>query len=47
MGKYEVTQAQGRSMLGSNNSLLSGNHGSVLGSNPSMFDGCDDCPVEK
>jgi formylglycine-generating enzyme required for sulfatase activity len=69
IGKYEVTQAQwrsvmksnpsesrrwqvqGRSMLGSNNSLLSGYHGLSssnvgLGSNPSEFEGCDDCPVE-
>jgi formylglycine-generating enzyme required for sulfatase activity len=31
MGKYEVTQAQWRA---------------VMGSNPSHFSGCDDCPVE-
>ena len=32
IGKYEVTQAQWRA---------------VMGSNPSVFKGCDDCPVEK
>jgi hypothetical protein len=32
IGKYEVTQAQWRS---------------VMESNPSQFQGCDDCPVEK
>lgn len=31
MGKYQVTQAQWRA---------------VMGSNPSKFNGCDDCPVE-
>jgi len=32
IGKYEVTQAQWKA---------------VMGSNPSRFQGCDDCPVEK
>jgi formylglycine-generating enzyme required for sulfatase activity len=32
IGKYEVTQAQWRA---------------VMGTNPSRFKGCDDCPVEK
>ena len=32
LGKYEVTQAQWRA---------------VMGDNPSLFDDCDDCPVEQ
>jgi formylglycine-generating enzyme required for sulfatase activity len=49
--EFRRWQVQGRPMLGSNNSLLSGYHGFSsgnvgLGSNPSGFEGCDDCPVE-
>jgi len=37
IGKYEVTQKQWREVMGASASL----------SNPSYFNGCDDCPVEQ
>jgi formylglycine-generating enzyme required for sulfatase activity len=41
VGKFEVTQAEWRAIMGTNPSYF------IIGTNSSNFKDCDDCPVEK